>query len=142
MNVKAYLSKAMWLDQVIENKLEQLQSLKSLSMKVTTNYSHTNVGSGATENSMMESTIVKVMELEYEIEEDIVCMVNVKTDIMKMIRKMSRLHDQLLLELRYLAGKSWEDVAETMGYDRRTVLRLHGQALKEIEKLKEGTKCH
>ena len=130
MNVKAYLSKAMWLDQVIENKLEQLQSLKSLSMKVTTNYSHTNVSSGATENSMMESTIVKVMELEYEIEEDIVCMVNVKTDIMKLIRKMNRLHDQLLLELRYLAGKSWEDVAETMGYDRRTVLRLHGQALK------------
>lgn len=120
----------MWLDQVIENKLEQLQSLKSLSMKVTTNYSHTNVSSGATENSMMESTIVKVMELEYEIEEDIVCMVNVKTDIMKLIRKMNRLHDQLLLELRYLAGKSWEDVAETMGYDRRTVLRLHGQALK------------
>ncbi|UTW70341.1 hypothetical protein KHA80_07410 [Anaerobacillus sp. HL2] len=36
---------------------------------------------------MMESTIVKVMELEYEIEEDIVCVVNVKTDIMKLIRK-------------------------------------------------------
>lgn len=142
MNSKAYLSKAIWLDQMIENKLEQLQSLKSLSMKVTTNFTMDNVGGGGIEKSRMESTIIKVLELEDEIKDDIECMVEIKIDIMKMIKKISSLNDQFLLELRYLSGKSWEDVAATMGYDKRTVIRIHGKAIKEMDNLKEATKCH
>jgi hypothetical protein len=40
---------------------------------------------------------------------------------------------------RYISGKSWDDVASAMGYDRRTIFRIHGKALKEVEKIKS---CH
>ncbi|MDI6602415.1 MAG: hypothetical protein QME46_11670, partial [Thermoanaerobacteraceae bacterium] len=46
---------------------------------------------------------------------------------------------QVLLEMRYISGKSWDDVASVMGYDRRTIFKIHGKALKEIEKIKS---CH
>lgn len=50
---------------------------------------------------------------------------------------------QLLLEMRYINNKGWDDVASNMGYDKRWVMRLHGKALKEIDgTLKEATKSH
>ena len=42
---------------------------------------------------------------------------------------------QLVLELRYLCFKSWEEIALQMGYDVRHVFRLHGEALKAISDL-------
>lgn len=38
-----------------------------------------------------------------------------------------------LLQLRYLMGKRWEDVAELIGYVKRQVLRIHGDALLHFE---------
>lgn len=42
----------------------------------------------------------------------------------------SRLRE--VLELYYLDGFSWEQVAHRMGYDKRWVFRLHGRALMRI----------
>ena len=39
----------------------------------------------------------------------------------------------MLLELRYLEGKTWDEIAKAMDYDLRWIYRLHGKALKEIE---------
>ena len=143
MNAKDYLSQAIWLDQTIDSKLEQLAVLKSLSMKVTTNYTKEKTRGGQPEKSRMENTIVKVIDLENEINEDIDRLIDLKRDIMETINKISDLNHQLLLEMRYLGGKGWDEVAQSLGYDRRWILRLHGRALKEIEvKMKEATKSH
>lgn len=40
-----------------------------------------------------------------------------------------------VLEQRYLLGESWEQIAAELGYTYRWVLRLHGKALQEFQKL-------
>ena len=40
-----------------------------------------------------------------------------------------------VLEQRYLWGESWEQIAAGLGYNYRWVLRLHGKALQEFQKL-------
>ncbi len=40
----------------------------------------------------------------------------------------------VLLEMRYVNGWSWEAVAGELRFDRSWISRLHGSALKEIEK--------
>ena len=40
-----------------------------------------------------------------------------------------------VLEQRYLLGESWEQIAVGMGYNYRWILRLHGKALQEFQKL-------
>lgn len=47
--------------------------------------------------------------------------------------------ERRLMRLRYIEGKTWEQVGVEMCYDYRHVLRLHGQILL---KLKDVTKCH
>lgn len=135
MNAKEYLSQAVWLDKRIDSKLEQLESLKSLAMKVNTDITQERVSGGPNSKSPMENVMVKVIDLEYEINKDIDNLVDLKKEIMETINKLSDLNYQLLLEMRYINGKCWDDVATSMGYDRRWILRLHGRALKEIEKI-------
>ena len=136
MNAKEYLSQATWLDQMIDSKLEQLEALKSLSMKVTSSFTKEKISGGNIEKSKMESTIVKVIDLENEINADIDRLVDLKKNIQDTINKMEDINQQLLLELRYLSRKGWDEIAALMGYDPRTVYRMHGKALKEFEKMK------
>jgi len=136
MNAKEYLSQAIWLDQMIDSKLEQLATLKSLAMKVTSSFTKEKICGGSIEKSKMESTMVKVIDLENEINADIDRLVDLKKDIQDTINMMDDINQQLLLELRYLSGKGWDEIAASMGYDPRTVYRIHGKALKEFERMK------
>jgi len=143
MKVKEYLSQAIWLDQRINSKLEQLEILRALAMRVTTNLTEQKVSGGNNVKSSMEKTVTKIIDLEKEINEDIDRLVSLKADIMETISKINDPICQLLLEMRYINGKTWDEVAMDLGFDRRWVLRLHGGALKEIEeKMKYATKSH
>ena len=135
MNAKEYLSQAIWLDRMIDSKLEQFEMLKSLAMKVTSSFTKEKISGGNIEKSKMESTMVKVIDLEHEINADIDRLVDLKKDIQDTINKMNDINQQLLLELRYLSGKGWDEIAASMGYDPRTVYRIHGKALKEFERM-------
>lgn len=88
MNAKEYLSQAVWLDRMIDSKLEQLEMLKSLAMKVTSSFTKEKISGGNIEKSKMESTMVKVIDLEHEINADIDRLVNLKKDIQDTINKM------------------------------------------------------
>ncbi|MGI6449022.1 MAG: DUF1492 domain-containing protein [Desulfitobacteriia bacterium] len=136
MNAKEYLSQAFWLDQRINSKLEQLESLRSLATKVTTNLSQEKVSCGNDVTKIREKTIVKIIDLENEIDDDIDKLVDLKADIMEAIGQVDEPICQLLLEMRYINGKTWEEVASVLGIDIRTAFRLHGKSLKEIEHIK------
>ena len=143
MNAKEYLSQAMWLDKIINNKLEQKERLESLTQKVTADFSMEKVSGGKVTTSPMEDATVKLIDLNYEINEDIDRLVDLKREIVKIIGQVEDVSFQLLLEMRYINNKSWDDVARDMGYDKRWIMRLHGRALKEIDEiLKEATKSH
>ncbi|WP_313120134.1 DUF1492 domain-containing protein [Proteiniclasticum ruminis] len=135
MNAKEYLSQALWLDQMIESKLEQLETLRGLSMKVTSSFRDDKVTGGNNEKSRMESTIVKVIELEEEINADFNRLIDLKKTIQDTINKMEDINYQLLLEMRYINGKNWEDIAQQLNYNNRTVFKVHGKALKQFERV-------
>lgn len=138
MNVKEYLSQAIWLNQRINRKLEQANSLRTLASKVTTTFGEERVQSTKNQ-SPMEEIIVKLVDLENEVNEDIDQLIKLKAEIVETINKVDDPIYQLVLQIRYIDGKTWEEVAKSIGYDRRTIFRIHGKALKEIEKLKS---CH
>jgi hypothetical protein len=46
MKAKEYLSQALWLNQRIDNKLEQLERLKAMAMRVTANLTQEKVSGG------------------------------------------------------------------------------------------------
>ncbi|ADI00499.1 DUF1492 domain-containing protein [Salisediminibacterium selenitireducens] len=141
MDIKTFLSQANWLDQLISTKVKQQGRVKDLALKVTTTYKDVQVYGGQQENSRMEASIVEMLALGKEINDDIDRLIEVKRDILSAIKTLDSLTDQLLLEMRYLDNRNWEEVAEVLCCDIRTVYRMHGRALRELEN-KGVTKCH
>ena len=48
--------------------------------------------------------------------------------------------DRTLLELRYLSGSKWEEIAEAMSMHVRWVYRMHGRALQAAQKILDAAK--
>lgn len=138
MGAKEYLSQAIWLDQRINSKLEQKKQLETLATRVTVDFTKEKVSGGRSTNSPMEDATVKLIDLCYEINEDIDKLVGLKAEILETISKVDDPVSQLLLQMRYIEGKTWEDVASALNYNNRTVFKIHGRALKEIEKIQNG----
>lgn len=140
MTSKEYLAQAYRIDQRINSKLEQIVSLRDLSTKATSTLSDS--PASATRNvHSMEGIIVKMIDLEREINKDIDTLVDLKREIMSIIKKINNPEQQTLLELRYLCFKTWEQIAVDMGYSSQHIFRLHDKILKGIVIPKDESKC-
>lgn len=131
MTTKEYLSQAYRIDQRINSKLEQIVSLRELATKATSTLSDT-PPSGSRNVHSMEGIIVKMMDLENEINKDIDTLVDLKREFVFIIKKINNPEYQTLLELRYLCFKTWEHIAVEMGYSLQHIFRIHDKALKNI----------
>lgn len=131
MTAKEYLSQAYRLDQRINAKLEQVMSLRGLATKATSTLGETPV-SGTRNVHRMEDIIIKIIELENEIDQDIDRLIDLKREIVTVIKAVSNPEYQTLLELRYLCFKTWEQIAVEMGYGIDNIFKLHQKALKSV----------
>lgn len=136
MTTKEYLAQAYRIDQRINSKLEQIVSLRELATKATSTLSDT-PPSGSRNVHSMEGIILKMMELENEINADIDVLVDLKKEIMSIIKKINNPEQQTLLELRYLCFKTWEQIAVDMGYSIQNAYKVHDRALENIVLPKE-----
>ena len=131
MDAKEYLSQAMYIDQRINSKLEQVTRLRENVTNCTAMLSDM-PRPDSPNKQRMEETICKIVDLEREIYADIDRLVDLKAEARKAINAVSDPVQKLILELRYLCYKPWLEIAETIGYSEATVYRLHGEALKNI----------
>ena len=131
MTARDYLSQAYRLDQRINSKLEQVESLNELATKV----SSTLTGMPKNPNratSTMADTVTKIIALQAEINNDIERLVDLKREMVAVIKAVTNTERQTLLELRYLCFKTWEQIAVEMNYTVRNVHLLHKEALKAV----------
>jgi DNA-directed RNA polymerase specialized sigma subunit len=135
MKAKEYLSQAMWLDRIINNKLEQKEELEALAKRTTVDFTQEKVSGGRATTSPMEDATVKLIDLSNEINDDIDRLIDLKEQIAGTIDKVDDFRYRLILEMRYIKGMLWKDISRYIGFDRRWVMRLHSRALKEIDKI-------
>ena len=131
MTAKEYLGQAYRLDQRINSKLEQVASLNELAMKCTS----TLTGMPCNPNrgtSTMADAVGKIVDLQAEINSDIDRLVDLKREMVRLIKAVNNTECQTLLELRYLCFKTWEQIAVDMGYTTRNIHLLHKKALEMI----------
>lgn len=131
MTARTYLSQSLRLNQRINSKLEQIQSLRELATKCTS------IITGMPRNpnhggSTMADALMKTVDLETELQNDVNRLVDLKEEIMAVVKAVDNIECQTLLELRYLCFKSWEQIAVDMGYNVRHIYRLHDEALQKV----------
>ena len=80
----------------------------------------------------MAEAVTKIVDLQAEINRDIDTLVDLKREIVSVIKQVENLEYQTLLEKRYLCFRTWEQIAVDMGYDLRWLYRLQRRALSEV----------
>ena len=80
MTAKEYLGQAYRLDQRINSKLQQVDSLRSLTQKITASYDG-EVVSHTRNVTSLQDTIIRLMEAEEELNRQIDELVDLKMDI-------------------------------------------------------------
>ena len=131
MTVKEYLGQAYRLDQRINSKLGQVSSLNDLATKATS----TLTGMPKNPNratSTMADAIGKIIDLQAEINCDIDRLVDLKREIVGVIKTVDNTEYQTLLEKRYLCFETWEQIAVDMDYSIQHIYRIRDKALATI----------
>lgn len=132
MTAKEYLEQARYLDQRINSKLTQVESLRSLATRVTTVYSDM-PHSPTPDNHKLEKIVAKIVDLEHEIDTDVDRLVDLKREIFTVVNDVKDEKYRALLEMRYLGQQTWEQIAVQLGFDSRHIRRMHGWALQAVK---------
>ena len=138
MTAKEYLNQAYWLDRRIDSKLEQLSALKDMATK-TTSIMSDDVVSHTRNVHSMQDVIAKIIDMQAEINADIDRLVDLKQDIMQVVKTVDDPELQTLLELRYLCFKDWQDIAYSMHFTESNVFKVHSKALQAVKLPKLGS---
>ena len=132
MTPKEYLNQAYWLDRRIDSKLEQLSALRDTATK-TTAVMDGEVVSHTRNVHSLQDVIAKIIDMQEEINGDIDALVDLKRDIMEVVKAVEDPELQTLLELRYLCFKDWPDIACEMHCSESNVYKVHSRALQVVK---------
>jgi len=132
MKAKEFMSQALYIDQRINCKIEQVMVLRELAGKATATLSDVKV-SGTRNVHRMEDAIVKMMDLEDEINADVDRLVELKREIVSVVNRIENPAYQTLLALRYLCFKTWDEMSDEMNYSIMHLHRIHGSALEAVD---------
>ncbi len=128
MTTKEYLSQAWYLDKRIRTKERQLDWLRSHAVYVSPKLAEV-PKAPSIRRSPVEEAVVRITELETEINTGIAQMMRLKTEIADVIRSVNSMECETLLEMRYLAFLSWDQVAAQLSYSQDYIYHLHRKAL-------------
>lgn len=130
MSLKEFLSQAYLIDQQINSRLEKLKSFQDFVTKV--NPTLNNV-CASNEKQRQENIVVKIIDLENEINNNIKILIDLKRKIIFIIKKVDVPEYKTLLELRYLFYKSWEQISVEMNCELPQIYKLHKHALENLQ---------
>lgn len=131
MTAKEYLRQLKTLDNVINAKLLEKERIRALATKVTSNLGERVQGGGF---GGIENTVIKITELEIQINADIDKLVDLKAEATQIIDSLEDNKYKAILSMYYVSNLTFEQVAENTDMTFRWIHKLHGRALKEFEK--------
>lgn len=135
MCAKEYLRRYLKLDVKIKILEEELRDLDDMVTRVTPQLKGERVQATPVSQDKMGEIVAKICDITIDLinkrEEAIVA----RKEILETVLKVADKELQRILYFRYIKGHKWEQIALDVNKDYRWTLRLHGRALKEIEKI-------
>ena len=130
MTAKQYLNRVRRIDKEIEALLRLVQRTRESLETVTQNYDSD--GAQSTKNPHKYDRLV---ELESLVDAKIDEQISLKAEILNTIMQLEDRRQRLVLMEYYVEMKTWEQVAVDLNYSYMHITRIHGYALKEVQKL-------
>ena len=125
---KEQLSQIKKTDRLIDRLLSTVQTLRSSLTSQSYELKPDKVQSSGAKNPL-ESAMIKIVDLEAQINARIDELVSMKQEAFDRIRNVPDLDQQNILIGRYIQLKNWDDVAAELNFSIKWTIELHGKAL-------------
>lgn len=111
----------------LEEEIEELRlSQTSPSARIGNGMPHSHNPKG------LEEYAVQLDELEKKLKDAKTACINARLSITVSIESLKDPREKRAMDLHYIQGMTWSEVAYVMNYDVRQILRIHGSALQHI----------
>lgn len=137
IDAKRYLQQIRLYDSRINTKLEELQRLNEMVLRITPTLKDDVSSSGGSQDKFAD-TMAKIVDLKAEINRDIDRYVNAKQEIGGTFDMLSDPDQLQILHKRYAQYKTWEQIACDMHMSYRNVCYIHGKALQAVNEIMKG----
>lgn len=119
---------ALYTERAIEEEIQQVRLDKMFPALAQDGMPH---GSGG--NSDLSDFMVKVDELLADLKKQVEERIALRREIVQKIEQMDDETEKLVLRLKYIHLKKFEEISVELGYTYRHVIRIHGWALKNFK---------
>lgn len=133
MRAKEFLSQIKKLDRMIVNKRIEIRQLKEIANNSTGDMTGEKVQSSGNPQRIAEA-IVKYVDLEREIFQDINKLIDARRDVISVIEQLSTTEYDILHKL-YVQNITFQDVATAYDRTYSWATTIHGRALKHVQRI-------
>lgn len=88
-------------------------------------------------NVRLDNAVIELADTREKTAAELERLSHLRKEIISVIESVPNENHRVLLYQRYVLGKTWEQVAVTMGYSFRHTTKLHGAALKLVKDVLE-----
>ena len=131
-DTKEYLKQIRRCNIHIDNKLTDINNLRSIALKITASMKPDG-GSGTGNQDKLGNIIAKIVDLENDLDREIDSYVDLKREIGAVVDRVKSESQIQVLHKRYFEFKTWERIACDMSMTCRNVWYIHGKALQSVE---------
>ena len=132
MTTKEYLQQAYRLDQKINSDIAEVNALRGMAASVSSQQLSDRVQTSRRGEAPYVRSLEKIMEMEDKINAEIDLLVDLKDEIRGIITTVANTDERMVLRYRYVHNYTWEQIANELHVDARTVRRWHGNALRHV----------
>lgn len=130
MTAKEFLMLGWRVESRIDKRSEELERLRERAEAVRSSAPKSGPRGGR--RADWTDAVAAIADAEARINADIVRLCRVRRLIDEAIGQVPVINQRRVLEMRYRNYMTWEDIAREIPCDVRTVYRLHGRALQQI----------
>lgn len=132
MTAKEYLSRAYRLNAQIESNLRQIQALYDMATSITSDFSERVQGG---KKSDVSKTIEKIVLLRQKTSAETDELMSRLAQIKRVISAVPGADERLVLTLRYVEMRKWEDISQRLNFSLTSVHRIHNKALFAVQEI-------
>lgn len=136
MDTKEYLNSVRKLDLQIKNKLIERQQWQDIALGITANMDGERVQSSGSQSKMSDA-IVKIVDMEAEIDSLVDRLIDTKKDVIQTIEQLTSPLQYDVLHLHYIQFLTLQAIADKYGMSYDSVKQAHKRAVKNVQRIRE-----
>lgn len=133
MTAKEYLQQYRDAVRRTSAALDHLEELRAMAMRITPNYNGT--GGGGQTGDRLGAAVAGIMDAESRVSDELELLEATERAVIGTINSVDDARLRGILYRRYICGRKWEVIAVDLNIEYRWLLRLHGRALQEVQKV-------